>query len=306
MDRKNQNDKPQPENTPSGQAQPNQEPDAIGHWQNNARKWDQFGPPLHPSAQDTTFITEVISSWTSNNGTPRALILGVTPQLYHLPWPDGTDILAVDHTQEMIDNVWPGPRNTAILAEWTDMPLQAASRDIALCDGGISLLTFPHQQHQFVQELHRIITSDGLCMFRLFAPPKERESFDKVFQDLLDGKIANVNQLKIRLWMAMYKDITQCLELKDVWDAFHQASPDLNILASQIDWPLEHLQMINTHRNCETKGVFPSVDEVRHLFCKDPGGFEFEAVHVPKYDLGECCPTVVFRRIDAEPISNDS
>ena len=305
MDRKNQNDKLQPENAPTEHAQPHQEPEALGHWQDISRKWEKFGPPLHPSAQDTAFITDVINSWARDNGVPRALILGVTPQLYHLQWPKETDVLAVDHTQEMIDNVWPGPRDTAILAEWTDMPLETGSRDITLCDGGISLLSFPDGHRQFVRELHRIIAPSGLCIFRLFAPPKEHESFDKVFQDLLDRKIPDMHQLKIRLWMAMYKDITQCLQLKDVWEAFNRVAPDLNLLASQIGWPLEHLQMINTHRNCETKAVFPSVDEVRYLFCKDPGGFEFETVNVPTYDLGECCPTVVFRRIDTESVRDD-
>ena len=306
MDEKNQNHKPQSENTSSSQAKPHQETAATGHWQINSRKWDQIGPPLHPSAQDTAFLTEAISSWASDNGAPRALILGVTQQLYHMPWPKGADVLAVDHTQEMIDNVWPGPRNAAICAEWTDMPLETGSRDIALCDGGISLLDYPQQHHQFVHELHRVIAPDGLCMFRLFAVPEERESFDKVFQDLLDGKIPDINQLKLRLWMAIYKDITQNLQIKQVWEVFHQAVPDLNSLASQIGWPLEPLLTIKAYQNYQTRCVFPSVDEVRQLFCDNPGGFRFEAVKVPTYELGECCPTVVFRRIDTDPIRDNS
>jgi hypothetical protein len=296
MDRKNQNDKPQPENTSFRQSQSNQEPAAIGHWKNISGKWEQYGPPLRPSVQDIALHVETINSWSRDNSAPRALILGVTPELYHLPWPDGTDILAVDRTQDMIDNIWPGPRNTAILAHWTDMPLQAASRDILLCDGGINQLTYPHGLHQFIKLLFKIIVPDGLCILRLFVPPKERETFDKVFQDLLDGKIPDMNHLKLRLWMAMYKDITQSLPLKHVWDTFHQVAPDFNDLASQIGWPLEHLLLINTHRDSRLKFIFPSVDEVSHLFCQNPGGFKLETVRVPTYELGEFCPTVVFRR----------
>lgn len=297
MDNKNKNHKPDSRNTTSGNKQGHKEFDTIEHWQSLSQRWEQFGSPLRPSAQDATFLTDAINSWVRDKGAPRALVLGVTPELYHLPWPDGTDILAVDHTQDMIDNIWPGPRETAICAEWTDMPLQKDSRDIAICDGGITLMIYPQEHHQFVETLRRIIAPDGLCIFRLFAPPEERESFDNVFQDLLDGKIPDMNQLKLRLWMAMHKDITQGLRLKHVWDAFHRVAPDLNSLASQIGWPPEYLMTINTHRNCQTRCVFPSVDEVSQLFCQNPGGFELETVRVPTYDLGECCPTVVYRRL---------
>ena len=305
MDRKNQNHKPQPEKAPSGHAQPHEASAAAEYWQKLSRNWDKFGPPLRPSAQDAAFLTDAISSWANGNGAPRALILGVTPELYHLPWPRGTDILAVDHTQAMIDNVWPGPRSAVICDEWIDIPLQRGSRDIALCDGGISVFVYPQEHQQLVQTLFRVIAPGGLCILRLFVPPKEREEPDKVLQDLLGAKIPDLNHFKLRLWMAMYKDTTKNVQLNYFWDAIHRVAPDLNNLAAQLGWPTETLFMINAYRNNPTRFFFPNVDDISYLFCKDPGGFELETVRVPTYDLGECCPTVVFRRIDAARVSSD-
>jgi SAM-dependent methyltransferase len=306
MDRKNQYLKPQSVNAPPKHAQPHRAVASAGHWPNIARIWKQVGPPLRPSLQDIAFLNDAIGSWVRDNGAPRALILGVTPELYHLPWPNGTDVIAVDHTQGMIDDIWPGPRNAVICADWTTMPLQRGSRDIVLCDGGVHLLTYPHEHRKFVQTLHRVIASDGLCIFRLFIPPKEREEPDKILQDLLEAKISNLNLLKLRLGMALHEDITQGVQLKRVWDAIHHVAPDFNRLASLIGWPVEHLQAINTYRNCPTRYFFLSLDNVRHLFCENPGGFTFEAVHVPTYDLGERCPTVILRHIDTACVRSRS
>lgn len=279
-------------------------PVAAGHWPDIAKIWKQVGLPLRPSLQDIAFLNDAIGPWVRDNGAPRALILGVTPELYRLPWPNGTDVLAVDHTQEMINNIWPGPRNTAICADWATMPLQRSSRDIVLCDGGVHLLTYPHEHRIFVQTLHRVIASDGLCIFRLFIPPKEREEPDKVLQDLLEAKISNLNLLKLRLGMALHKDITQGVQLKCIWNAIHEVAPDLNRLASRLGWPIEHLLVINTYRDCPIRYYFLDLDDVCHLFCRSPGGFVLESLNIPTYEMGEQCPTVVFRRADIRPQIN--
>ena len=305
MNKKGQDTKSQSVGATPRHSQPHCGHAVAGHWSDIARLWEQVGPPLRPSAEDIAFLNDAIGSWARDNGAPRALILGVTPELYHLPWPNGTDVLAVDHTQSMIDAVWPGPRNAVICADWTTMPLQTGSQDIVLCDGGVHLLAYPHEHSKFVQTLHRVIASDGLCIFRLFIPPKEREAPGDVLQDLLEAKISNLNLLKIRLGMALHEDITQGVRLKRVWDAIHRVSPDFNRLASRVGWPVEHLRIINTYRNCSTRYFFLSIGDVRRLFCKRPGGFTLKAVYVPGYELGERCPTVVFRRIDTARVRGD-
>jgi len=286
MDSKNQSHKQNSEN----------ESAAAEYWKKLSLNWEKFGPPLRPSIQDTVFMTDAINSWARDNGAPRALILGVTPELYYLSWPKETDILAVDHNQAMIDNVWPGPRNSIICDEWLDIPLQRSSRDIALCDGGISVFDYPHEHHQFVRVLHRIIAPNGLLILRLFVPQNEHQEPEEVLQDLVASKIPDLNHFKLRIWGAKYDDITKGIQLKHVWDTIHSAVPDLNGLAAKLGWQSDTLFIINAYRNNPTRFVFPNVDEVSYLFCQNPGGFKLETVRVPTYELGKCCPTVVFRR----------
>lgn len=263
------------------------------HWPDMSRVWKQIGPPLRPSQQDLDFVAEEIHSWTQEQGVPRALILGVTPELYRLPWPEETKLMAVDHTQEMIDTLWPGPKESAICADWPGMPVESNSRDIVLCDGGLHLVDYPDGQYQLIKTLQRVIRPGGLCIFRLFAPPRNRETVQRVLKDLFNSKVPDLNILKLRLGMALQKNNTEGVALKMVWETLHQVAPDFERLAKEIDWPLEHLLAINAYRNSSSRYYFLTTDEVKDLFDE---GFTLENVHVPGYKLGERCPTVVFRR----------
>ena len=41
-----------------------------------------------------------------------------------------------------------------------------------------------------------------------------------------------------------------------------------------------------------------SIDELAGVFVNDAGGFELQSVVLPEVDLGECLPTLIFRRDD--------
>ncbi|MEX1017329.1 MAG: class I SAM-dependent methyltransferase [Phycisphaeraceae bacterium] len=270
---------------------------ALEHWRQIARQWRQVGPPLRPTEQDLAVVGEAIRAWGHRHGQPRALVLGVTPEYYHLPWPAGASVLAVDHTQAMIDAVWPGPRGAALCAEWTDLPLAAGSRDIALCDGGLHLLAYPHEQQRFVRALHRVVAPGGLCLLRLFVPPPQRESPAAVIDDLLRRRIASLSGLKFRLWMALQREVARGVALAAVWETVHRVEPDWAQLASHVGWSLEHLSAIDTYRDSATRYCLPTEAAVRQLFCESPGGFTLEARHTPTYELGGQCPTLVLRRV---------
>jgi SAM-dependent methyltransferase len=270
---------------------------AGDHWSDIARRWEQVGSPLRPVDEDLTVSAALIDALTGKYGrAPRALILGVTAELYHLPWPAGTDLLAVDHTQAMIDSLWPGAPGTALCAAWQTMPLPDSSRDLVLCDGGATLLEYPREHRMLVANLRRILSPGGLCAFRLYVPPATREAPEAVLDDLLQGRIANLNVLKLRLGMAMQEHESEGVELAAVWRKLSEAAPDLRALAVRIGWDPEHLLAIETYRDCAFRYRFLRVETIQSLFTVDPGGFECLDLRYPRYALGERCPTIVLRR----------
>jgi SAM-dependent methyltransferase len=264
-----------------------------GHWSEIARRWAQVGPPLRPSEEDVAFYTGVMHSLRS----PRALILGVTPELYRLPWPRGASVLAADHTCVMIDAVWLGPREAVMCADWRDLPLPDASRNLVMCDGGLHLLSYPHGQRKLAATLHRVIEPGGLFVLRLFVPPAVRESGDQVLDDLLAGRIPNLNVLKLRLGMALQENAHVGVALRLIHDVIARLAPSLNDLADRLGWPREHLLAVESYRDSRTRYHFVTMDDVIEMFCQSPGGFEVEKTHVPA--AYERCPFVVLRRVRA-------
>jgi hypothetical protein len=224
------------------------------------------------------------------------LLLGVTPELYRLPWREGTDFLAVDRTMEVIEAVWPGPREAVRCEEWLEMQLPAASRDIVLCDGGLNLLSYPEEQQQLASILREVLAAEGLCILRLFVRPSERETREAILADLMGGRIPNMNVLKLRLWAALQEGPSQGVELDTVWRTVHGAAGSLEELASRLGWPLEETLFINAYRGSPTRYWLGTVDEVTKIFCQEVGGFELASMRVPSYEYGQRCPTVVLRR----------
>jgi hypothetical protein len=242
------------------------------------------------------FTWEAVSAWREQGVPPRVLLLGVTPELYGLPWQEGTDFLAVDRTMAAIEAVWPGPREAVLCEDWLEMKLPDASRDIVLCDGGLNLLGYPEEQQQLASILRGVLAEDGLCILRLFVRPAERETRDAIIADLMEGRIPSMNVLKLRLWAALQESPSQGVELDKVWRTVQDAAGSLEELASRLGWPLEETLFINAYRGSTTRYWLGTVDEVAKLFCDDVGGFELASTRVPSYERGRQCPTVVLRR----------
>ena len=268
-----------------------------GHWPEIARQWQQVGPPVAArAAQDIGFCWDAVREWVRHRGAPRVLLLGVTPELYRLPWPKGTDFLAVDRTQAMIDTVWPGPKEAAQCTDWLALALPDGSRDIVLCDGGLHLLAYPQEQRRLVRLLRRVLSDQGLCILRLYVPPPQRESPEAVLKDLLEGRISSLNILKLRLGMSLLDSAAEGVELGAVWRALHAVAPIWRGWPRgsggrwSTCWP-------STRTGARQPGITSSrLTRSRDLFCGSPGGFEVRRLRVPSYELGEQCPTIVLQR----------
>ena len=265
------------------------------HWSRLARSWELSGPPLRVSAEDLDAYSTAVEGW-GGERAPRALLLGVTPELYGLAWPPGTDFLAADREEAMIELVWPGPAEQVVREDWTELSLADGSRDIVLCDGGFHLLDHPAGQAGLVTSLARVVAEGGLCLLRLFVPPARPEDPVSVTDDLTAGRISSVNVLKLRLGMALQTSPAAGVELGLIWSVFDAALADRDAERAT-GWSPEELGSMDAYRASRSRYHFVEVEAVRRLFCESPGGFALESVTTPRYELGERCPLVVLRRI---------
>jgi SAM-dependent methyltransferase len=250
-----------------------------GQWPTIAAAWDLIGSPLRPVADDLALVWAAVADWSSTTSRPpRVLILGVTPELFHLPWPAGSVVRAADRTETMITLVWPGDRADAIHADWVDMRWPDGSFDLVLCDGGWHLLDLGGQR-ALAEKLARIVSPDGRFVVRLFVPPAKRESPETVISDLLAGRVRDMNCLKLRLGMSMTTTPEEGVELGEVWRRLHEAAGSWPALSARVGWNLDHISAIDA-------SMRPTSAE-----------FVTHTITMPGYLMGEQCPTVVMRKL---------
>ena len=282
-------------NHTAGPSAPGGEPDA---WSAMALRWEQVWPPLRPTEEDLALYWEAAAGWMRERGTPRVLLLGGTPELYHLPWPACTDLLAADGNAAMVAHVWPGPPGQVRCVDWLELDLPAGSRDLVLSDGGLDMLPYPRAQQRLVDVIRAVLADAGLCVLRVYALPAQRESPEEVLADLAAGRIRNRAVLQLRLGMALQESAAAGVGFGEIWRAVREAVRDPEALARRLGWAVREL----VPEHLPQPGVeafrfhFLTVEQVRELFCDGAGGFTLESVRVPAYDLGALCPTLVFRR----------
>ena len=278
---------------------PEETASVIGQWTAMAMAWGQNGPPLRPNAEDVGHFQRTVELWQAHHPhrPPRPLILGVTPELYRLRWPAGTEVRGIDRTEAMIVQVWPGPRDAAIHADWLHIPFADASMDLVLCDGGLHLLAHPGEQRTLARKLAAVVAPGGYCVFRLFVPPDPQETAEAVIADLLAGRIPDLNYLKLRLATAMQPGPAAGVSLDAVWHLLHALEPDQAALARRLGWAPEHLAVIDAYRGSPARYHFVDVDTAVALFCTATDrAFELQRIDLPEYRLGRQCPTLTFLR----------
>lgn len=264
------------------------------HWPRHARQWALVGPPLRPCADDVAIAEDAVAAVGAGR---RALVLGVTPELVTMRWPAETECLAIDRARAVIGSIFPAGaasarRATAIQGDWLALPCANASLAAVVGDGSLSNLRFPDAYHALAVELARVLAPGGVVVLRLFAAPEARESLDAVARDLDAGRIGNINVLKWRLAMAI-QPADRNVPVVDISRAFDDIVVDRDALASRLGWSRAHLDSVDVYRGSPITYSFPTLAEVRSALAP---AFTVHAVHVPRYELGDRCPTLVLQR----------
>lgn len=253
--------------------------------------------PLRLADQDVQMYTKVVRKWLDANAPPRVLVMGATPEFFSMAWPEETDLLAVDRSELMLRELWPGPNEKTICEDWTCMSLEDASRDIALCDGGLIMLDYPDQMKRLAGELARVLAVGGLFTTRAFVSGTVTEDATAVMSDFLAGKITNSSILKLRLAIALTQDSIAGVRLHDVWKFYNDSIPSDVSLSDLVGWSVDELQFIEAYKNSDEIYRFPDVDELCDVFCDSTGKFECISVQTPDYELHEHMRVITFQRV---------
>lgn len=270
------------------------------YWSGMAARYHALAAPLRISASETAIYQQLVSGWDQATPPPRqntrVMVLGATPDFYHLSWPEHTDLLAIDRSDAMLAGVWPGTKSQSRCQGWATMDLPDASRDLALCDGGLSFVRHPDELQQLAANLERIIAPGGLFIVRLYVDADYRESTAGIFAELQAGRIRNSSELKLRLWFALNPSDGSGVRLDRVWQCFHAAFPTWEVLGRTLQWSEFEIESMNAYKDKPDIYYFPSAERVTGIFAAPGAGFTLEASLTPNGPCHQHLKILSFRR----------
>ncbi|KAB2674613.1 MAG: hypothetical protein DVB31_01910 [Verrucomicrobia bacterium] len=264
------------------------------HWDSLAVRWERIGPPLRPSAEDLAFVADAVSGLVPGIGHRglRVLMLGVTPEYARYPWPPRSTLTAWERSESMIRNVWPGSVADAEHVARRDWLHPAGDRDdfdLVLGDAVLTQLSFPKDYAALCGNLREATRPGGRWMLRVCAGPKIPENPRRVLEDVRDGHLANINVFKLRMGMALCSTRGEhnvaVAEIWNAWDRACRSNPSL-----RARWSDRETATLEDYRDSGVVYSFPPLDEVLETLRRFA---RVERVCVPRYEFGDCCPTLL-------------
>lgn len=264
-------------------------------WERHAHHWAAVGVPLKPSPEDGLYaLAALLPSF--ERSRHEVAILGVTPELVQLPWPQTVTLSAFDHSAEMIASIWkPHPRNVSSVAcaSWQQLPVAAASFDAAIGDGSLNALPNLNEYDAVLRELHRVLKPEARVAVRCFVRPESPEPLSDIVEAVNAGKIRGFHALKWHVAMSIADVPGSAVAVSAIHKAFDTLFPSRVKLANKTGWPEFVIDTIDAYRDAPTRYTFPTLAEVIRE-CQPY--FQVIDIGYGQYELADRCPTIVLQR----------
>jgi SAM-dependent methyltransferase len=269
--------------------------EALSYWNSFADSFRALGPPLRPSPQDIQAIEQAASVWVA--GHPgrglQALLLGVTPELANMAWPELCTVFAVDSSLAMARAVWPGNiplRRVVACGNWLALPRADGSCDLVAGDGSINCLSYPEGYRSLAAEVHRVLKGDGVFLLRCYLRPERQERPEELVRRILE--FPSFHHFKFSLLTAMQADVREGIAVRRVHQFWTSRQMDGTALPDRPGWEKQAVRTIEFYRGTATVHTFPSLAELRAVLSEY---FEEASLTRPSYPMGDRCPTLVLK-----------
>lgn len=195
---------------------------------------------------------------------------------------------------DMIQRVWPRTdvrESVPLCGDWKTIPLGDGSVPCVVGDGCFTLLDYPHGYRGVFREVQRVLSPGGRFAMRYFCRPTESESLAQIGEDLWTRRIGNADVLKLRLAMALHGTIQEGVAVDKIWRRFNEMVPERAKLELHLGWGRKEIDTFDVFRDSPAAFTFPTLEEIRDI---SSSLFVETSIHVPHYELGSRCPTVIY------------
>lgn len=256
-------------------------------WSRFHARWSRLRPPLRPDADVVRGLAEAV-----RGHDERVLLLGVTPELTAI----GERLTAVDWSEPMVRNVWPGdtPGRRALLCDWLAMPAPSPRHTAAIGDGSLNAIRFDQWPALFGR-LADVLEPGSRIAFRVYLTPGDGESLEAVRSLAHSGGIRGFHAFKWHLAMAVATERRDPqVPVTRIHEAFERAFPDRASLGRATGWSLEEIAEIDAYRDGAAVFCFPTGTQALAAIPAAFRGARFVAAG--RYELAARCPLLVADR----------
>jgi SAM-dependent methyltransferase len=268
--------------SPEGQAVPQSQ----GNDNNGSRP--RIGPALTADADVVASFAQAIAGHDD-----RVLLLGTTRELAGL----GKDLTAVDKSEGMIANGWPGDteHRRARAANWLTLPFPKETITAVIGDGSANLARYPQDLRAFFAEMARVLMQGGVLALRVFARPEYPEAIGEIHEHVMRRGIASFHAFKWRLAMAVVaREGDPNIAVASIRDNFERMFYDRHALAEATGWPMADIETIDAYKGASDVYCFPTMGQFKSVI---PDSFRaIRLMDSGSYELADRCPLLVMER----------
>jgi hypothetical protein len=265
-------------------------------WASIARCYSAFGSPFVPCREDIETFQIAVATHAQMVGVNnlRALLLGVTPGIALMKWPEGSHIVGVEISSAVIDALWPGNTETrkAICASWFGLPIEQKSCHVVIGDGSLIACRFPSEAQRLIHSVRAALADRGLLVLRSYIQPDSKESIDEVFEALFSPDGMTVDCFKLRLYLAIQRSTAEGVAVKEAAKILEQYKLDQHVMRDRLGWSSAAIEPFMGWPKSDAVYSMPTLSELRKILATD---FTEMSLTYPSYELGHCCPIMILR-----------
>jgi hypothetical protein len=282
----------------AGQAHHDADDGRRSYWQQLALSYHALGSPLKPPREVAALIETAVARFAGQHQKARlnALLLGVTPSIAEIAWPESVVLTAADYSLDMVQGVWPGnlPRSRhAVCANWRSLPLRRHFCDVVVGDGSMNCVRFPDEFRDLTNNLYSVLNEQGLALLRFYVKPIPCEGPEDLFAEAARGAIPDFHEFKFRLLMAMQESTQAGVAVDAVYKLWTKHNQDNPGLCERAGWNRRDTETMNLYQGSNTVHTFPALAEIQRALADR---FELLEISYPSYPLSERCPILVLKR----------
>jgi hypothetical protein len=190
------------------------EPDNA--WDEQIKIVKKMKPPFRPHPSEVRIYEELAA--TKAQASPdkplQALLLGVTRELVDLNWPKNSTLFAIDRSELMIREFWPGDipgQRKVFHGNWFDMSFPESTFDLIMGDGVFNFVSYPDELRKFSSVLAPLLRQEGLLCIRIFNQLTQPEKTEEILQEYRQSQQIVYDDFMYRLATSMQNSVEEGL-----------------------------------------------------------------------------------------------